>query len=286
MATGNVLLPPLVKLHFPARIGLVTGIYSTALLMGAALPSVTVLPVVEEFDSWRAGLAMWAITAAVALVPWLGLVAHDVHTDREPTTIPMSRLAHTRLAWAMAVFFGVQSATAYAQFGWLPEIYADAGLGREQAALMLGVLTGVSIPVALLLPALTQRRADQRPVVVAFGVLTTTGFLGLLISPTTLPGLWAVLMGLGSSAFPWVLTMLGLRARTHDGTVALSGFVQSIGYLLAVFGPLGTGVLYDLTDSWSLPLLVLAISSAVLVPAGLYVARERWIEDELTGSAH
>ena len=36
MATANVLLPSLVKLHFPDRVGLMTSIYSTALAIGRA----------------------------------------------------------------------------------------------------------------------------------------------------------------------------------------------------------------------------------------------------------
>jgi CP family cyanate transporter-like MFS transporter len=39
----------------------------------------------------------------------------------------------------------------------------------------------------------------------------------------------------------------------------LSGFVQSIGYLIAAVGPLTAGVLYDLTGAWDIPLVLLAV---------------------------
>ena len=39
MAMANVLLPSLVKLHFPDRIGLVTAIYTTALAVGLTAAS-------------------------------------------------------------------------------------------------------------------------------------------------------------------------------------------------------------------------------------------------------
>ncbi|MGZ6272657.1 MAG: MFS transporter, partial [Candidatus Limnocylindrales bacterium] len=82
MAASNVLLPSLVKLHFPDRIGQVTGLYSTALAIGITATSTLSVPIAEhhrvhgEID-WRRGLVAWAITAAIAAVPWVGLLAHD-----------------------------------------------------------------------------------------------------------------------------------------------------------------------------------------------------------------
>ena len=48
-----------------------------------------------------------------------------------------------------------------------------------------------------------------------------------------------------------MLTLIGLRARTPDGTAALSGFSQSSGYLLAALGPFAVGALHDATGSWT-----------------------------------
>ena len=56
MATANVLLPSLVKLHFPDRVGLMTSIYTTSLAVGLTLSSVLTVPVSEHFGSWRWGL--------------------------------------------------------------------------------------------------------------------------------------------------------------------------------------------------------------------------------------
>ena len=281
MASGNVLLPPLVKRHFPHRVGVLTAVYSTALMTGAALPAWVAVPVSPAGGSWRWGLALWAVLAAVAVAPWVGLLRHDVREDRPVARYAMRDVARTRLAWQMALFFGVQSSFAYTQFGWLPKIYADAGLDTAQAAMMLGLLTGVGIPMALLLPAYAARRSDQRWVVTALGACALAGFAGLLAAPTTLPWLWALLLGVGGSAFPWCLTMLGLRAHTQDGTAVLSGFVQSVGYVVAAVGPLGTGLLFDLSGGWTLPLSVLTAMTVPLVLLGVTFARPRFIEDEL-----
>ncbi|CAN5903970.1 CynX/NimT family MFS transporter [soil metagenome] len=288
MAVGNVSLPPLVKLHFPERIPTVTAVYSTALLAGASVPAGVTVPVSQTAGSWRWGLGMWAGLAALAAVPWLALLRHDVRDPSRPAaTLTPARLVRSPLAWTMAVFFATQSAQAYAQFGWLPTIYADAGLSPSAAALMLTVATAVGVPAPLVLPSYARRRTDHRPLVVAFASLTATGLSGLLLVPTTAPWLWAACLGLGGVAFPWLLTMLALRTRTTEGTAALSGFVQSVGYLLSVVGPLGTGLLHDATAGWTLPLVVLLSLTVPMLVTGVLIARPRVLEDELamTGPA-
>jgi CP family cyanate transporter-like MFS transporter len=79
-----------------------------------------------------------------------------------------------------------------------------------------------------------------------------------------------------------VLALIGLRARTSEGTAALSGFTQSVGYLIAAVGPFGVGVLFDLSGTWTLPLLVLLALVVPQLVAGLVVARPSYLEDSLT----
>jgi MFS transporter, CP family, cyanate transporter len=92
---------------------------------------------------------------------------------------------------------------------------------------------------------------------------------------------WAAFVGTGTTVFPVTLVLIGLRARTSDGTAALSGFTQSVGYLLAAVGPFGMGLLYDATGGWTVPLLALI---ALLVPqlvAGVVIGRPSYIEDQV-----
>lgn len=94
--------------------------------------------------------------------------------------------------------------------------------------------------------------------------------------------LWALLVGVGTTTFPMILTLIGLRARTAAGTAALSGFTQSVGYLIAAPGPFLIGVLHDLTDGWTVPLLTLIALAVVLIWTGALVSRPDAIEDRVT----
>ena len=286
LAMGNVLAPSVIRTHFPRHIGLVTALYSLVLSIGVSVASALIVPAAEALGGWRPAYVAFAGAGVVALLPWIRALRHDKGRStgsRSPSnkTISLARIGRTRLGWAIAIFFGMQSAQAYALFGWLPSIYIGAGLSQQDAGWMLGITTGVGVPLAFLWPAYMER--NPRPlklqaVISAAGLL---GYLGLLLAPATLPWLWAILIAVGTSSFPLILAMFGLKARTGAGTIALSGFGQGVGYALALVGPLMVGVLYDLTHGWTAPVLLFLLMSTVMTVAGFTALRRPSIEDEL-----
>ena len=91
MAMANVLLPSLVKLHFPDRIGLVTGD-----LHHRSGHRADGGPGADRADLRRAGrLALrprrLGLLAAIAAVPWVALAAHDRDFERAARTISLRR---------------------------------------------------------------------------------------------------------------------------------------------------------------------------------------------------
>lgn len=285
VATANVLIPSLVKRHFPDRLGSMTAVYTTVLALGLTAGSVLTVPLADAIGSWRGGLATWAVVALAAATPWLFLVRHDIRPpDDAAVHVRTSSLRHSPLAVAMAIFFGLQSIQAYAAFGWLPQIFRDAGFSATRAGLLLGLTTAISIPLSLVLPGLAARRRHQSAIIVSLCASYAVGYLGLVLGPRQAPWLWAALIGVGSSIFPLALTLISLRARTSGGTAALSGFAQSLGYLLAGLGPLMMGVLYGATGRWTVPLIVLTVLLLPQAITGILVSRDRFVEDELAHS--
>jgi MFS transporter, CP family, cyanate transporter len=281
MATANVLIPSLVKLHFPDRIGWATGIYTTALAVGLTSAFLLTVPIGDALGGWRWGLGGWAVTAAIAVVPWVGLSAHDRHLASESRTIAFREVARTRIGWAMVLFFGLQSLQAYAIFGWFAQLWRDNGYDDVDAGLLVGVIAAVSIPLSLWLPAACARRDDQRSLIMVVVGSYLVGY-GMLLRDAhrfAIPA--AVLIGVGCTVFPIVLTLIGLRAHTPDGTAALSGFTQSVGYLLAAIGPFVVGWVYDATGGWTEPLWLLLVLVLPLMAVGTYVGRPAYLEDQL-----
>ncbi len=285
MAASNVLLPSLVKLHFPDRVGAVTSLYTTALAIGLTMASALTVPIGEELGSWRWGLGVWAATAAVAAVPWLLLLRHDATPREGEHGVTLGQVARTKLGWAMALLFGLQSAQAYTMFGWFAQVYRDAGFSATTAGLLLGVITGMSIPISLWAPAAAARAPDQRKLMLGLIACYPVGYLGLLLFPREGAWLWAVLLGVAAGVFPVVLTLIGLRSRTSAGTAALSGFTQGVGYAVSVIGPLGTGILYAATDGWTVPLIALTVMAVVTGALATVVARPGYVEDQMPRAA-
>ncbi|WP_027343445.1 CynX/NimT family MFS transporter [Hamadaea tsunoensis] len=281
IAVANVLLPMLVKTHFPARAGLVTGVYTMTLVAGTTAASAASVPIADAFGSWRAGLGVWAVIAVVAMFPWLreGFRRSAGGRPAPVAAVDRVRPGRTRLGWAMAVFFGAQALSGYATMGWLAQVFRDSAFTPAQAGLLLAGVTAVGVPLALFMPTLAGRMRDLRWLVLLTSAAMIASYAGLALAPHGGAVVWVVLLALGQSAFPLALAMIGMRARTAQGTVALSAFAQSVGYLIAALGPFLVGVLYDVTGGWAVPMVLLAIAACVQAVTGIFAARPRFIED-------
>lgn len=281
MAAANVLLPSLIKLHFPHRIGLMTAAYTTSLAIGLTAALTLTVPISEAFGGWRTGLGVWALLAGISALPWLSLIMHDRHVQRARSEITLGDVARTPIGWFMAATFGLQSLQAYAIFGWFAQLWRDSGYSPTAAGNLVGLLAAVSIPLSLWLPAAAARRRDQRGIMLGVMACYPVGYLCLMVAPHTLAVLCAILIGIGACTFPLVLTLIGLRSRTASGTAALSGFTQSVGYLLAAVGPFVVGALYDATGEWHVPLWFLLLLNIPQCWIGLKAASPGFLEDQL-----
>ncbi|MFG2645461.1 CynX/NimT family MFS transporter [Streptomyces sp. NPDC048370] len=308
IAVSNVLMPVIVKRYFPDRVGTMTGLYSMALALGTSLAAAATVPMTEALGgSWRTGLGVWAVLAALAVLPWIPLVrdrATSARTARaaettgtgttgQGTTDPGSgsaagsasasaplRITRSRTAWALGAFFGLQATGAYITMGWMPQIFRDAGVPAGTAGVLLAVTMVMGVPLAFVIPGLATRLKTQGPIVVALGLCGLVGYSGLYFAPAAGAWGWALLLGVSNCAFPLALTMIGLRSRTGAGVVRLSAFAQSVGYLISIPGPLLVGVLYQHSGGWGLPI---ALMAGLMIPQmiiGTLAGRARTVEDE------
>jgi CP family cyanate transporter-like MFS transporter len=282
VAVGNVLLPVVVKQHFPARVGPVTGLYSTVLAVGAAAAAGGSAPLADlasaqgwtggTASGWRLGLGVWALPAAAAAGAWL---LTRPRTASPPVTAvaspgPPVAVPHG-LRWALAGFFGAQALQAFVVMGWFGTLFREAGASATSAGHLLAVVAALSVPVSLVVPSLAGRARSQRGLVVVLTLTSASAYTGLLLWPLGGAWLWALLLGLGAGSFPLALTLIGLRSATPEQTASLSAFAQSAGYAVAAVGPLLVGWLHA-TGGWPAAFTVLAAALAVQLASGLHAA--------------
>ncbi|MGE2713145.1 CynX/NimT family MFS transporter [Mycolicibacterium litorale] len=277
IALTNVLIPVVIKSSFPARVGLMTGVYTAALQGGGALGSAVTPGLESAFDGWRSALASWALVAVVALAVWL--VASRGIPGAKPSTIRTKgrSLLRNRLAWTVTLFFGSQSLLAYVMMGWLPEVYIDNGVSKSTAGLLAGLMSLIAVPISIFVSPMAARSSSQSPWIVGLGVIGMTGVIGLLVDPAAAPLLWSILVGLGMSVFSLALTVIALRARTTEDTAQLSGMAQGFGYLLAGLGPFTFGLLHDLTDGWTVPWIMVLVVYVMQMVMGALAGRNRYV---------
>ncbi len=316
---GNVLLPPIVRKYFPDRVGLVTSLYATLMSVSTAVPALVAVPVADT-AGWRVSLAMWLLVSLVAAVPWVGILLHRRSQSHSEPPRPVEpertgpielgaielgdaqsagaaaalsrravparlgrRMLRSPTAWAISVTFGSASLGAYACIGWLPQLLVDrAGVTAVDAGALLALYAFMGFPAGLLVPVLAARFPRGATWMALLGAaFFVVGYLGLLLAPAAAPAVWVASAGLGPMLFPLALVLINLRTSAPGTTVALSGFAQTAGYILAAIGPFVVGVLRDATGDWTVPLLFMLAVVVLVLPAAAILARNRTVDAEL-----
>ncbi|GAA5043420.1 MFS transporter [Nocardia callitridis] len=281
IAVANVLGPVLVRLLFPHRVGIMTGLLTALVSASAGIASGATVPLdTGVIHSWRLTLLAWAAPAVLAGIA-IGIVAarhHRFHrsvgaaSHAAPQWRPI--VLRSSITWAITGFMGLQSLLAYAMIAWLPTVYRDRGLSAEQAGLVLTALSISSIITALTVPIIASRMHRQSVLAVTVVSLSVVGLLGVITVGTSGAVVFAVLLGLGQGGqLSLALTLVNLRAASASITTSLSTVAQSIGYLIAAIGPIATGILHSVSRSWTTPLLVLLVLMFPLAICGWIAGR-------------
>ena len=89
IALSNVVLPSIVKQDFVNHLGLMSGLYTTAICGSAALGAGLTFPVYEAVGDWRLALGIWAVPVLVTAGLLAGLDAGcSVVRVRSPEDVP------------------------------------------------------------------------------------------------------------------------------------------------------------------------------------------------------
>ncbi|GHF26104.1 CynX/NimT family MFS transporter [Pseudolysinimonas yzui] len=278
IGVGNVLMPSLVKRFFPARVGLVTALYTTLFAIGGTSPALFSVPVSDAIG-WRWTLGIWAITVAIAAGPWFALARRSRTSALDVPMLAMAhdaevRLTRTPLAWALAAVLLASAMVGYGGTAWLPVILTSrVGFDDATAGAHLGILLAVGIPAAVLVPLVAARPRPAAAIVGVAGVLGTTGWTGLLVAPGLAPALWCAMVGCGALTFPLVLVQVAVRATTARVAVRLSAFVQTFAYIATGAAVLALGVVHEATGGWTAPLVILIAIATLPLAAVATIAR-------------
>ncbi|GAB3311031.1 MFS transporter [Epidermidibacterium keratini] len=295
IALANVVMPSLIRKLFPERMAAMTTAYTAIMTLFAAFTSFVTLPIQSAFGAdYRLGLGMWAIVSLLAVLPWLPAIRSNPFGAASPTQpvddieappparrIRLAELARVPKAWLLAILFGTQSLQAYIVFGWLTTLLHDTGLSAQAASAQVGVVSLAATVATLFAPAMIGRLRKPATVTWVLTAAYAGGYLGLLIAPTSATVLWSILIGIGQAFFPIGMYLVNLRAKTHEGVLSLSTFMQCIGYVYAGTALFALGTIHGSSTNWS-GVIIFVLGLCVIQQACALVGIRHWsIEDEL-----
>ena len=270
----GVILPIFVKQHageMPAR---ATGLYVTAMLVGSALAGVLAAPLAEWGGSWRVPLLVFGVVGVIPLVGWIALTRPDhVAADDRPGSAPLPW--RSPVAWLLIAAFALQAFLFYGIVAWLAPVLVEAGRSPIEAGTVVGVLLIAGIPGTLLVSWLGDRFPSRRVGMVATSVASLVAIVGY----TWLPDLalvWSVIGGVGLAAvFALAMTLPLDAARRPAEAGGYSALMLGAGYLIASVAPSLLGAARDVTGNFTLTMLVLVTTAAVMLALSLLLTPAR-----------
>jgi CP family cyanate transporter-like MFS transporter len=275
LAVCNVAMPSFIREHFAHRTSVMTALYTVTMTTGATVAAVAVVPLSMALGSPSAAVGALGFVAVAAFLGFLPMVLHTHRNSVRSTAANISPwpLLRTRKGQLLTAIFTLQALLAYALISWFPSMLTSMGLNAADSGLLFGLMQLVSVPAGMLILAIGSRPRMLRPALYLVSTIMVAGLASLLVLPVSLAFVPAVLLGFGLGIFPLVMVMISRSGTSTAETTALSTLAQSTGYLLATAGPFGTGLLYGVTGSWTLPVALLLGLAVVQVVVAHLISR-------------
>lgn len=273
IALGNVLIPAVIKKFTPQKISLVMGIYSLFLSVFAGV-SAGVMPLLSERWNWQVALGSWGWISVMAFVVWVGVKRWLYRYPNTPSFVSVNPVSPTAspissgkrsvwtmpMAWFISIYMGLQSLLYYTLASFLPSLLQDKGLDNAQVSHMGILFQVMALPSIMLLSKWASANWNIRALALAATISNLIGVMGLGFFSVQLAWLWAIFAGFGCGViFTLCMMLFTIKSRDSQQAAELSGMAQSVGYSVAFFGPIITGVLKDWTHDWQMPMLLLTI---------------------------
>ncbi len=281
---GNVLTPAYIKDIFPHKIGLMTGLFSVSMSLVAAFASGLSIAIGKWSNAgWKGSLGIWIIGGILALF----IILVDTLKNKTSTQPQTNHVNHiqfnifrSKQAWNISIFMGIQSLVYYCLVALLPTLLIDYGMTKIEAGWVFSVLQLAMLPAMLFSPVLATKMNDPKLMIYMTSVLYILGISMFIFFKAKYSYISAILIGIaGGFAFSLSILFFSLRSKTMAGTIKISGMAQSIGYLIAAFGPPIFGKLYDVDSTWNYSLYFLFLCIILMTFFGKNATKPLFIEE-------
>lgn len=276
IAVMNYEMPAWVKEHAPESAGLMTGIYTTLMGITAAIATAISVPLAELNSlTWQMAMIPWIASALIVSIYWWRRSDRTISITRaRPEHFWRSSIFRDRVAWALVLFFGIESMVYYATATWLPTILLVKNFSLREGALAVSFSGLIGSLIGLTVPHYVGKFADKRFFLVGASLLTAISFLAVSIFSGKIVVLWLCLSNIGISiCFPLALMLAGTKTNSPESTRTMSTMMQSIGYILSSMGPGILGWFYESTGNWNHALLGIVFLTMIQLVMGWIIGK-------------
>lgn len=260
------LLSGFIKSEFPQKIGLVIGVYSLSMGIGAAFSSGTITNLTKWLNGqWGIALASFSIFSLLATFIWYKgtetLICDIINEKKE--SLSWSNLQ----AWKITLYFGLQSGIFYGITTWVSSIAYERGASLTAASYLLNFYTLIQMSASFLIPFLmdylgtTKQWSAFSSLLICCGIILmlSSGYYWLFIV-----GTFFVVLGLGG-LFPIALLLPIQITNSAREASSWTSMVQSIGYVIGGIIPILMGIVAEKTAIRYASLWFLLILGILLV---------------------
>ncbi|MXV44416.1 MFS transporter [Saccharibacter sp. 17.LH.SD] len=249
VALEQILIPVFIRTQFRRSSSVVMSLYSTSIMMGAALSAALASPL-TQWSGWRHALSSWGWLSLIALCVWFSVPYLRIQNVQEASdNAPKSPI--DGYSWRLMTIFGIGTAAYTLILAWLPTFYVRQGWPESKAGYLLATLTAIEVVAGFIVSLALGKFRDRRPLFVISTMVLAVGIITMLVLPAWY-GATVVLLGLGVGAlFPLSLVITADYSKNAGDMARLIGFVQGGGYIIAACMPYFGGLLHDRTGSSS-----------------------------------
>ncbi len=237
--------------------------------IGTAL-AITVPLIYPLTNSYQGVFYMWSVPLLIATILWWIVVREppcpspEIESEQTGSVVGLKDVLKDKTLWLLAFILLLHNIFFYTWSGWLPTYLLQKGASLGISGLLTSVMLWVGVPTVILVPMLFSRTNISKRLLIWVPSLIFA-FLAIWILYASGLSIWIIMAVAGIINILRFNTLLSLPVeimpKEHAGVAG--GVVVAIGYIGAVIGPSMTGQILDITGSFQIVFVILAVLSLI-----------------------
>lgn len=237
--------------------------------IGTAL-AITVPLIYPITNSYQGVFYIWSVPLLVATILWWIVVREppcpsaEIESEQTGSVVGLKDVLKDKTLWLLAFILLLHNIFFYTWSGWLPTYLLQKGASLGISGLLTSVMLWVGVPTVILVPMLFSRTNISKRLLIWVPSLIFA-FLAIWILYASGLSIWIIMAVAGIINILRFNTLLSLPVeimpKEHAGVAG--GVVVAIGYIGAVIGPSMTGQILDITGSFQIVFVILAVLSLI-----------------------